>query len=252
MLSSTHREFNALDETKTSLDVSGRETRFLLHRMFTPRATDDAENCLLVVLLLLRLRLLARCGHPRCTTRASFGADGSKKAEFCSRHARDGMVDIYSTRNRCLHPSCTTRAHFGVEGNKKGEFCSEHAKPGMVDFRNKKRGRDSSSSVTPRGAFGATVAEQGAGAWAGAAMAQQEQRHADGSFGGLPTGTDSINGGGGGDGSGGGPAGFAGGGPAAAAEETEETAAAARLFMGLRKSLRRLDDDVGGIDSAPR
>ncbi|CAM9718416.1 unnamed protein product, partial [Ectocarpus sp. 12 AP-2014] len=38
------------------------------------------------------------CGHPGCIKRPSFGIDGSKKAEFCSQHSQQGMVNVVSKR----------------------------------------------------------------------------------------------------------------------------------------------------------
>lgn len=39
-----------------------------------------------------------RCGHPGCTTRPSYGMEGSKTARFCARHAKGGMVNPRSGR----------------------------------------------------------------------------------------------------------------------------------------------------------
>ena len=77
-----------------------------------------------------------KCGHPECTTRPSNGIAGSKKPEFCSRHAQDGMVNIYS--KRCGHEGCTTQSNYGVAGSKKPEFCGRHAQDGMVNVYGKR------------------------------------------------------------------------------------------------------------------
>ena len=71
------------------------------------------------------------CSHPGCTTRARFGIVGSKKWDFCCKHAKGGVIDL--VRKRCSHPGCTTRAGFGMVGSKKAEFCSKHATPGMIN-----------------------------------------------------------------------------------------------------------------------
>lgn len=61
---------------------------------------------------------------PGCTTVPSYGVEGTKKAERCSRHARDRMVDVAS--KRCGHPGCNIRPSYGVQGTKKREFCAQH------------------------------------------------------------------------------------------------------------------------------
>ena len=77
-----------------------------------------------------------KCCHPGCTTVASYGFGGKKKPEFCSKHAKEGMVNVVS--KRCSHPGCATQPSFGVDGSKKPEFCSKHAKDGMVGVMNKR------------------------------------------------------------------------------------------------------------------
>ncbi|CAN0453276.1 unnamed protein product, partial [Ectocarpus fasciculatus] len=68
----------------------------------------------------------------------SYGKRGTKKAEFCSQHARPGMIDLVS--KRCGHPGCIKHASHGNNGSKMREFCSQHAKPGMIDLVNKRCG----------------------------------------------------------------------------------------------------------------
>lgn len=70
-----------------------------------------------------------RCGHPGCSTQATFGRIGSKIAQFCSSHAAQGMINVKS--KRCgAHRGCNTQPKFGVVGCKP-EFCAVHAKRGM-------------------------------------------------------------------------------------------------------------------------
>ncbi|CAN0446120.1 unnamed protein product, partial [Pylaiella littoralis] len=74
---------------------------------------------------------------PLCTKQPRYGVAGTKTAEFCSGHAKDGMVDVLS--KRCAHLGCTKRPSYGVAGTQTAEFCSGHAKDGMVrvsDSRN--------------------------------------------------------------------------------------------------------------------
>ncbi|CAM9721941.1 unnamed protein product [Laminaria digitata] len=81
---------------------------------------------------------MVKCGHPTCVTRACYGVDGSKKTEFCPRHAKDGMVNV--RKLRCRHEDCTKRARFSVPvpgSIEKAEFCAEHARAGMIDAGSK-------------------------------------------------------------------------------------------------------------------
>ncbi|CAN0308545.1 unnamed protein product, partial [Ectocarpus fasciculatus] len=72
------------------------------------------------------------CQEDGCTTGASYGKDGSTKREFCSQHAKPGMINLVS--KRCRHPGCIKQPSFGKDGSKKAEFCSQHAKSGMIDL----------------------------------------------------------------------------------------------------------------------
>ena len=78
------------------------------------------------------------CNHPDgCTTRASFGIQGTKMATRCSIHKEPGMVDVIN--RRCDHPDgCTTQPLFGLPGSKAGTRCSVHKDPGMVDVRHRR------------------------------------------------------------------------------------------------------------------
>ncbi|CAM9675420.1 unnamed protein product [Ectocarpus sp. 8 AP-2014] len=79
---------------------------------------------------------MSQCGHANCTKRPTYGVAGSKKREFCSQHARDGMVNV--NNKRCIQPNCTTIPSFAAAGSKKAEFCSQHAREGMVDVRSRR------------------------------------------------------------------------------------------------------------------
>lgn len=63
---------------------------------------------------------------------------GSKKIEFCSKHAKQGMTNV--VRKKCGHPGCTKIPSFGIVGSKKAEFYSKHAKPGMCNVKSKRCG----------------------------------------------------------------------------------------------------------------
>lgn len=69
------------------------------------------------------------CMHIGCTTRASFGIDGSPHAQLCASHRQQGMVDVIS--RRCAHKACRTIPTFNLPGSTKGLFCvSQAAKHG--------------------------------------------------------------------------------------------------------------------------
>ena len=56
------------------------------------------------------------CQHEDCTTRPSFNKPGEKTGIFCSKHKKEGMVDI--THKTCQHEGCTTRPTFNKPGEK--------------------------------------------------------------------------------------------------------------------------------------
>lgn len=63
--------------------------------------------------------------------RRLYGSDRSgKKAEFCFKHADEGMASRASKRCRCSTEGCTRRSSHGVDETKTTELCSEHAKGG--------------------------------------------------------------------------------------------------------------------------
>ncbi|CAM9394333.1 unnamed protein product, partial [Sphacelaria rigidula] len=76
------------------------------------------------------------CIHTSCTTGASLGVAGSRKAEFCIKHARAGMVDV--TSKRCGKEGCSTRPSFGAASSTEAEFRVAHAPAGMVNVRSER------------------------------------------------------------------------------------------------------------------
>ncbi|CAN0546326.1 unnamed protein product, partial [Ectocarpus sp. 8 AP-2014] len=60
------------------------------------------------------------CQEASCTRRASYGKAGSKVLEFCSKHAKEGMVNLI--RKRCGHPGCIKLPSYGTAGSKTREF----------------------------------------------------------------------------------------------------------------------------------
>ncbi|CAN0547844.1 unnamed protein product [Ectocarpus sp. 12 AP-2014] len=86
------------------------------------------------------------CGHAGCMKWASYGETGSSnKAEFCKRHAKQGMVDVAS--KKCGHPGCMNGPSCGETGSKKAEVYKRHTKQGMVDVASKKCGHPGCTSA---------------------------------------------------------------------------------------------------------
>ncbi|CAM9412668.1 unnamed protein product, partial [Ectocarpus sp. 8 AP-2014] len=77
------------------------------------------------------------CQEDGCTTWPSYGDVRNKKAEFCSKHSKPGMINVVSTR--CGHPRCMKQPSYGNHGMKP-EFCSQHSQQGMVDIVNPRCG----------------------------------------------------------------------------------------------------------------
>lgn len=40
------------------------------------------------------------CKHTACVTSASFGIEGTKIANFCFKHAQDGMINVMKTHGK--------------------------------------------------------------------------------------------------------------------------------------------------------
>ena len=75
------------------------------------------------------------CQHEGCTTGPTFNKPGEKIAIFCSKHKKEGMVDI--THKTCQHEGCTTQPTFNKPGEKIAIFCSKHKKDGMINVISK-------------------------------------------------------------------------------------------------------------------
>lgn len=80
-----------------------------------------------------------RCGHQGCNMLAKYGVLDTTRAEFCSQHAREGMVDV---RNKgCGHHGCSTQPSYRFPGET-SQVCAQHAREGMVSKYGKHRGVD--------------------------------------------------------------------------------------------------------------
>ena len=73
------------------------------------------------------------CITEGCGKRASFGVAGTKRPEYCTQNAPDGMVDVSS--RMCSTEGYGKRVSFGVAGTKRPEYCTQHALDGMVHVR---------------------------------------------------------------------------------------------------------------------
>lgn len=67
-----------------------------------------------------------KCAQQGCSKVPSYGNAGTKKREFCSGHAKEGMVNLNS--KKCVHPGCSKVPSFGVAGTKDRDFCAGHTK----------------------------------------------------------------------------------------------------------------------------
>ena len=97
------------------------------------------------------------CGHPDCPKHPAYGVEGSKTAEFCAGHRKEGMVNVVS--QRCSHPGCNKQPAFGLEGSKKKEFCAEHKKEGLVIVGRKRCSHSGCDKQPSYGVQGTKAAE---------------------------------------------------------------------------------------------
>ena len=78
--------------------------------------------------------MVSICQEDGCITSSSYNFEG-KKALYCSKHRKDGMIDV--VHKKCQEDGCETRPTYNFEG-KKALYCSKHKKNGMIDVNNKK------------------------------------------------------------------------------------------------------------------
>lgn len=123
-------------------------------------------------------KLPSQCGQPGCEKRPTYGLKGSKKREFCSQHAKKGMINV--NNKRCIQPNCSTIPSFAVAGSKKAEFCSQHAMEGMIDVRSKRSGSQRGSTNHAASSSGKTPASSSS-----ASSSSSTSAHASGGLAGL-------------------------------------------------------------------
>ena len=71
-----------------------------------------------------------------CGKQPSFGVTRTSTAEYCARHAPNGMVNVCRRKRRT--EDCGKQPSFGVLGTKTAEYCAQHAPGGTVNVYNKK------------------------------------------------------------------------------------------------------------------
>ena len=62
-------------------------------------------------------------------TGPSYNFAGEKRL-YCSKHKKDGMVDVYS--RKCEEEGCQKQPSYNDPGNKHKRFCNAHKLDGMV------------------------------------------------------------------------------------------------------------------------
>ncbi|CAM9327263.1 unnamed protein product [Discosporangium mesarthrocarpum] len=74
------------------------------------------------------------CKEPGCNKNPHYGVsrevDPKSKAEYCSGHKKDGMINIHG--RKCKHRGCMKQPRFDYHQGK-GKFCADHRESGMRD-----------------------------------------------------------------------------------------------------------------------
>ncbi|CAN0096602.1 unnamed protein product [Pylaiella littoralis] len=78
-----------------------------------------------------RRRARRPCGADGCKRRPIFGAEGTRRAEFCSAHKQDGFVNVLC--KQCDAEGCKHQPSFGIPGGKPVR-CATHRSEGMVNL----------------------------------------------------------------------------------------------------------------------
>lgn len=101
-----------------------------------------------------------RCSYQGCMEQPSYGVGigGSKTAQFCARHSKEGMVHVCK-QMRCAHQGCTKLPSYGTEGSKIAQFCAPHAKERMVNVFSKRCTNQGCTKHPSCGAEGSKTAQ---------------------------------------------------------------------------------------------
>ena len=57
-----------------------------------------------------------------CNIRPTFNIKGETKGLYCSRHKKDGMINVKD--KTCIHEGCNIRPVFNIKGETKALYCS--------------------------------------------------------------------------------------------------------------------------------
>jgi hypothetical protein len=87
------------------------------------------------------------CIEKNCNVNACFNFLNEQKRLYCSKHKKEGMINIVS--KKCLEEHCNKQPNFNLQGIKEGIYCSEHKKDSMIDVKNKKCIELECNSITP-------------------------------------------------------------------------------------------------------
>jgi hypothetical protein len=76
-----------------------------------------------------------KCIQDGCKKQPTYNNEGETKALYCSEHKHEGMVDV--KHKTCIQEGCKTQSIYNVEGQTKALYCSKHKKEGMVNVISK-------------------------------------------------------------------------------------------------------------------
>ena len=72
------------------------------------------------------------CIEDNCTTYPVFNMLGTSKGIFCSKHKKEGMVNVKD--KTCIHEGCKIQPNYNIEGQK-ALYCVNHKIDGMIDVK---------------------------------------------------------------------------------------------------------------------
>jgi hypothetical protein len=81
------------------------------------------------------ISLKTQCLEETCVTIPYFNFPGEKKALYCSKHKKDGMVNVRDKHCENEGGGCYKIPLFNYPGFKHGIFCSIHKMEGMVSIK---------------------------------------------------------------------------------------------------------------------
>lgn len=97
-----------------------------------------AEFCTRHVTEEIEISVSTRCGHPTSCSRQPIVRRGMQQGGVFAQHVAEGIVNAVSKKS-CSHPGFGTYSHrmYGVEDCKTAELCVQHVKKGMVGLTSK-------------------------------------------------------------------------------------------------------------------